>query len=36
MGDVSKHVQGELYLSEIVTIGMLFALKGGSFRGFYR
>lgn len=36
MGEVPKHAQAELYPSEIVTIGMLFALKGGSFRGFYR
>lgn len=28
--------QTHLYLSEIVTIGILFALKGGHFRAFYR
>lgn len=30
-----KHTQGKLYLSEIILIGVLFALKGGSFRRFY-
>lgn len=30
-----KHSQGKLWLSEIITIGTLFALKGGSFRQFY-
>lgn len=25
-----------LYPSEVITIGMLFALKGGHFRAFYR
>ena len=36
MGKVAKHPQAKLYPSEVVTIGLLFALKGGSFRGFYR
>lgn len=30
-----KHTQGKLYLSEIILCGLLFALKGGSFRRFY-
>ena len=29
-----KHAQGNLWLSEIVLIGALAALKGGSFRQF--
>ena len=36
MLDVQKHSQAKLYPSETVTIGLLYALKGGSFRGFYR
>src|SRR5215207_2392289 len=36
MGDVPKHPQAKLYPSEVVTIGLLFALKGGYFRSFYR
>jgi hypothetical protein len=36
MSDVSKHPQAKLYPSELVTIGLLFALKGGYFRAFYR
>ena len=36
MKDVSKHSQARLYPSEVVTIGILFALKGGHFRAFYR
>lgn len=31
-----KHPQGKLYPSEIITLGMLYSLKGGSQRGFYR
>jgi hypothetical protein len=31
-----KHAQAKLYPSELVTIGLLFALKGGYFRAFYR
>lgn len=36
MGEVPKHPQAKLYPSELVTIGVLFALKGGYFRSFYR
>lgn len=31
-----KHPQARLWPSELVTIGLLFALKGSSFRSFYR
>ena len=34
--EVVKHPQAKLYPSEVVTIGVLFALKGGHFRAFYR
>jgi hypothetical protein len=34
--EVPKHPQAELFPSEIITIGRLFALKGGYFRPFYR
>jgi hypothetical protein len=33
---LKKHSQAKLYPSELVTIGILFALKGVSFRAFYR
>src|SRR5215211_5019121 len=33
---IPKHSQAKLYPSELVTIGILFALKGGHFRAFYR
>lgn len=33
---LQKHPQAKLYPSELVTIGILFALKGTGFRGFYR
>jgi DDE family transposase len=33
---IVKHPQAKLYPSELVTIGLLFALKGGYFRSFYR
>jgi hypothetical protein len=33
---IKKHSQAKLYPSELVTIGILFALKGGHFRAFYR
>jgi hypothetical protein len=33
---VKKHPLSKLYPSEVVTIGILFALKGGHFRAFYR
>ena len=36
MPDISRHSQAKLYPSELVTIGILFALKGGYFRAFYR
>jgi len=36
MHDVPKHPQAILWPSELVTIGVLFALKGGYFRAFYR
>lgn len=31
-----KHPQARLWPSELITIGLLYALKGGSFRSFYR
>lgn len=34
--DLKKHSQAMLYPSEVVTIGVLMALKGMSFRAFYR
>ncbi len=33
---IAKHSQSKLYPSELVTIGILFCLKGGCFRAFYR
>ena len=36
MRAVKKVPQAKLYPSEVVTIGILFALKGGHFRAFYR
>lgn len=36
MLEATKHSQAKLHPSELVTIGLLFALKGGSFRSFYR
>ena len=30
--DIPRHPQAKLYPSELVTIGILFALKGGYFR----
>lgn len=36
MGEITKHPQAKLYPSEVVTIGILFALKGGHFRAFDR
>jgi hypothetical protein len=35
MPRIAKHSQAILYPSELVTIGLLFALKGGYFRAFY-
>ncbi len=34
--DIVKHPQSKLYPSELVTIGLLMALKGVGFRAFYR
>jgi hypothetical protein len=34
--DVPKHSQAKLYASEVVTIAILFTLKGGHGRAFYR
>lgn len=34
--DIPRHSQAKLYPSELVTIGILFSLKGGYFRAFYR
>ena len=36
MASVPKHPQAELYPSELVTLGLLFALKGDGPRRFYR
>ncbi len=36
MLDVPKHPQASLYPSEVVTLGVLYALKGGGKRAFYR
>jgi hypothetical protein len=36
MADEPKHPQAELYPSELVTLGLLFALKGAGPRRFYR
>ena len=36
MPGIPKHPQAHLWPSELVTIVLLFALKGGTFRGFYR
>jgi hypothetical protein len=34
--EIRRHSQAKLYPSELVTIGILFSLKGGYFRAFYR
>jgi hypothetical protein len=36
MREVPKHPQARLWPSELATIGILFAFKGGYFRAFYR
>ena len=36
LSGAKKRAQAKLYPSEVVTIGILFALKGGHFRAFYR
>jgi hypothetical protein len=35
MPGMRKHAQARLWPSELVTIGLLFALKGGTFRAFH-
>ena len=36
LGHVNKRSDAHLYPSEIVTLGLLFSLKGGRYRAFYR
>ena len=36
MLDVKKHAQAKMYPSELVTLGLVFALKGSGTRAFYR
>lgn len=36
LGPEPRHAQARLWPSELVTVGLLWALKGGSFRSFYR
>ena len=36
LGPVPKHSQASLYPSEVITLALLFALKGGGSRAFYR
>ena len=36
LNDPPKHTQALLYPSEVVTIGLLYAIKGVSTRAFYR
>ncbi len=36
MSDVKKHSQAKLHPSELVTLGLVFALKGSGTRAFYR
>src|SRR5947208_15559816 len=36
LGKLAKERNAKLYPSEVVTIGILFALKGGHFHAFYR
>ena len=36
MPDAQKHLQAKLYRSEVVTLALLFALKGVGNRPFYR
>jgi hypothetical protein len=33
---VTKHPEAKLYPSEVVTLALLFAVKGGGMRAFYR
>jgi len=34
--EIRRHPQAKLYRSELASIGILFLLKGGYFRAFYR
>jgi len=36
LGAVKRHPQANLHPREVVTIGRVFARKGGSYRAFYR
>jgi hypothetical protein len=36
LGPLPRYPQARLWPSELVTVGLLFALKGGSFRAFHR
>ena len=36
LGHLPQHGQGQLHPSEIVTLGLLYALKGRGQRAFYR
>jgi hypothetical protein len=36
LGPVQKHSQAKLYPSEVVTLALLYALKGGGQRAFWR
>ena len=36
LGPLPQHPQAKLWPSEVITLGLLFALKGGSFRAFAR
>ena len=36
LGPVKKYEDESLYASEVVTLMVLFAIKGGKFRAFYR
>jgi hypothetical protein len=36
LGNVNNRPDAHLHPSEVVTIGLLFALKGGRYRAFYR
>jgi hypothetical protein len=36
MLEVPKHPEAKLYPSEVITLALLFAIKGGGMRAFYR
>ena len=36
IGDLPRHSQAKLYPSELVTLALLYGLKGGGKRAFYR